>query len=360
MKKNFKLISNAASILILSITLIISVSYAWYTNNKDVSSTGIASTSSNSISVLNQGMYKKVIGDVPFPETDKKNEVDGVLSGDVIYYSVSIGLAKDKNKDINYDLNISVVNINGGEYFVEPAIRIEENPNGTSTGETYTFEGESYDVYTVDNKDYFIINDSNGDDYIYYLYESASGQVLTRKPRKIIPNPNGSATGNTFEYEGVKYPTYLDAEGKEYFLTYDVTEVDGVQHIKDTYINYIYEQTVDGNKVRYNMCDVYTIGIFKVFGVDESRNYTQLLDKTDNLELMKINKESGLDKEVHFFNLFDYEGWDPSVYEEIVFTFAIKFDYSEFEGDINVNCVSNKELIFTNVIISETESEVSE
>ena len=77
MKKNFKLISNAASILILSITLIISVSYAWYTNNKDVSATGIASTSSNSISVLNQGMYKKVIGDDPFPEIDKKNEVDG-------------------------------------------------------------------------------------------------------------------------------------------------------------------------------------------------------------------------------------------------------------------------------------------
>ena len=63
MKKNFSLISSMASILILFLTLIISVSYAWYTNNKEVQSTGIASTASDSISILNQGIYKKVIGE---------------------------------------------------------------------------------------------------------------------------------------------------------------------------------------------------------------------------------------------------------------------------------------------------------
>ena len=75
---------------------------------------------------------------------------------------------------------------------------------------------------------------------------------------------------------------------------------------------------------------------------------------------MHISKESSLDKEVNSFNLYDYNGWKPSEYKEIIFTFAIKFDYSEFEGKINTNCVSDKELIFTNVVITDTEREVAD
>ena len=359
MKKNFSLISSMASILILFLTLIISVSYAWYTNNKEVQSTGIASTASDSISILNQGIYKKVIGEDPFPDNDKSNQVDGVLSGDIIYYSVSIALSDSKKKDINYDINIGVLNINGGEYFVAPAIKVLEEPAGVSTNEFYEFDGDEYRLFNIDGNKYFIVTEE-GNRYIYYLYESASGEILTKKPQLIFPKPTGTLTGTLFEFDGGKYATYLDENGKEYFLTYDVTIIDGVEHIKATYVNYIYEEIVNGETIRYNMCDVYTIGIFKVFGVDHQGNTTTLVNNEESLVLNSIDKASGLDKEVESYNLYDYEGWDPSMYKEIIFTFAIKFDYSEFEGRINTNCVSNKELIFKNVVITDTESEVSE
>ena len=356
MKKNIKLIGNIASVIILCVTLLISVSYAWYTNNKNVNSTGIGSVASESISILSQGMYKKIIGNDPFPETDKNNEVEGVLSGDVIYYSVAIGLTKDKDFNTTYSLNISVVNINGGDYFVEPAIKVVEEPDGTLTGRQYTFNQELYDIYEYNDDEYFILIDGE-DKYIYYLYESINGQILTRRPQLIFEDPNGSETGNTINYEGNTYLTKLDSNGREYFLTLDTTTIDGEEHVNAKYVNYIYEEIVDGNPVRYNMCDVYTIGIFKVFGVNENNEYIVLEDYSENLDMLEMTKETGLDKEVHFFNLYDYEGWEPSVYKEIIFTFAIKFDYSEFEGKINTNCVSDKELIFTNVIIKETESE---
>ena len=356
MKKNIKLLSNMASAIILLATLLISVSYGWYTSNKEVSSSGIASTASKVISVLNQGIYKKVIGDDPFPETDKKNEVEGVLSGDVIYYSVSIGLADDLDKGVIYDLNVSVVNINGGEYFVEPAIKIVDNPNGTSTGKKYTFNQQEYDVYSDGEDDYFILVEQEKE-YIYYLYEGANGNMLTKRPILIFTVPNGSLTNNKIVFEGQEYDTYLDSNGKEYFLTYDTVVIDDQTFTNATYVNYIYEQMIDGDKVRYNMCDVYTLGIFKVFGVDQNDNYVLLEDHEDDLDLLTLDKENGLDKEISFFNMFDYAGWDPSEYKEIIFTFAIKFDYTLFEGKININCVSDKELILTNVIITETERE---
>ena len=40
-------------------TLIISVSYAWYTNNKETNVSGIGSTASDSISILNQGIFRE-------------------------------------------------------------------------------------------------------------------------------------------------------------------------------------------------------------------------------------------------------------------------------------------------------------
>lgn len=351
MKKNFSLISSMATILILFMTLIISVSYAWYTNNKEVdASSGIASTASNSISILNQGIFKDVVGEDPFPDNDKKNEVDGVLSGDIIYYSVGIELSKTKNSNNLYDINISVLNINGGEYFASPAIKVFDKPEGVLTGDTYLYEGNEYPTYVFNDEEYFVLTvDEN--EYICYLYESASGDILTRRPQLVFSNPNGSSTGSLFEFDGVKYPTHLDSKGKEYFIT----NANG-----DTYVNYIYEETVNGEVTRYNMCDVYTIGIFKVFGVDNDGNYNLLVNNEDSLELMDISKESSLDKEVNSFNLYDYNGWKPSEYKEIIFTFAIKFDYSEFEGKINTNCVSDKELIFTNVVITDTEREVAD
>ena len=359
MKKNFSLFSSMASILILFLTLIISVSYAWYTNNEKVDSTGLASSASDAISILNQGIYKTVIGEDPFPEVDKKNEIDGVLSGDIVYYSVAIKLSDERNSNSLYDINISVLDIDGGEYFVAPSIKVVDEPTGVSTEEFYVYNNNEYRIFLEDEKKYFIATE--GDErYIYYLYESATGEILTKKPQLIFPNPSGSSTGKTFEFDGKKYPTYLDGNGKEYFLTRDISIVDGVEHIKDTYVNYVYEEVISGEIIRYNMCDVYTIGLFKIFGVDSDGTYVEIINNEESLELNGIEKESGLDKGITNFNLYDYVGWNPATYSEIVFTFAIKFDYSEFEGKINTNCVSNKELIFKRIVITDTEREVSE
>ena len=351
MKKNFSLISSMSTILILFLTLVISVAYAWYTNNKETNATGIASTASDSISILNQGIYKNVIGDDPFPENDKKNEVSGVLSGDVIYYSVSIELSEKEDPNKLRDINISILNIDGGEYFVSPSIKVFENPNGEETDEVYEFEGNEYALYDSDGDKYFIISEGD-EEYVYYLYESITGEILTRRPQLICPHPNGSPTGTVFEFDGNKYPTYLDGSDKEYFLTFD--DAGG------EYVNYVYEEVVNGDVVRYNMCDVYTIGIYKVFGLNSEGTYEEIVDNSDNLVLSEIARKTGLDREVNSFNLYDYEAWNPSLYSEIVFTFAIKFDYSEFQGKINTNCVSDKELIFNNVVITDTEREVSE
>lgn len=359
MKKNLSLISSIATILILVMTLIISVSYAWYTNNEDVDASGIGSTASDSISILNQGIYKDVIGEDPFPENNKDNEVSGVLSGDIIYYSVGIELSKTKDPSVIRDINISVVNINGGDFFVAPAIKVINNPNGTLTGNTFTYNDTEYQTYSINDEEYFIVVEDDKE-YIYYLYESANGDILTRRPQMIFANPNGSETGTLFEFDGNKYPIYEDSEGKEYFLTYDVSIIDGKENINSIYVNYIYEEVVDDEVTRYNMCDVYTIGIYKVFGVDSDGEYVTLVNNEDSLVLNRITRKSGLDKDVDFFNLYDFTGWNPLEYREIIFTFAIKFDYSEFEGKINTNCVSDKELIFTNVVITDTEREVAD
>jgi hypothetical protein len=169
MKKNFSLISSIASILILFLTLVISVSYAWYTNNKKTDASGIGSTASDSISILNQGIFKDIVGENPFPENEKKNEVDGVLSGDVIYYSVGIELSKAKNNNSLYDINISVVNIDGGEYFVSPAIRVNEKPNGTLTENTYLYNGVEYSLYVLGDEEYFIFEEDSNE-YISNFY----------------------------------------------------------------------------------------------------------------------------------------------------------------------------------------------
>ena len=70
-----------------------------------------------------------------------------------------------------------------------------------------------------------------------------------------------------------------------------------------------------------------------------------------------FEKENGTDKKIYSLNVYDFENWDTSLYGEIVFTLAIKFDYSLLEEYINVNCVSNKEFIFSNIVIRELEKQ---
>ena len=360
MKKNIKIFGNMASILILCVTLVISVGYAWYTNNKNVSASGIASTASNSISVVSQGIYKTFIGDDPYPEEAKDKEISGLLSGDIIYYSVTIGLGKDKDENSLYDINIKAYDINGGEFFCESPLRVFENPDGELTDETYTLDEVSYNVYIKDGEKY-IIKNVDGNDYVYYLYTSITGQVLTKSPKQIVSDPNGSPTGETFVYEGSEYLIYVDSNGKEYFVTYDIDIVDGEPYVRNTYINYIYEEKDnENNPIRFNMCDVYTIGIFKVFGTDSDGNYHTIKDYSDNVDYNALTREHGLDKHINFFNLYDFEAWNPGEYKEITFTFAIKFDFDRFKGKINLNCVSDKELVFTKIIIEDTEREVEE
>ena len=359
MKKNIKLIIHFALVLVLSVTLVISICCAWYIRVENLSFDDItASTPSKVIGVIKQGVYSVEIGENPFPSENDGEKITGVLSGDTIYYSFSIGLSDETVKGNIYDLNINIYDIDGGEYFSKPAIKVVENPNGISTGESYEYNGKIYEVFEDSKgKDYFIYTDNIGEEYLCYLYISASGQTVSRKPQKLVSIPNGTLSGNTIIYEDNRYETYYDEIGGEYFITNDVSIVDGVQHLKATYINYIFEQNVEGESVRYNMCDVYTVGVYKVFGVDENGEYEVLIDNSLTPQMKSFEKENGTDKKIYSLNVYDFENWDTSLYGEIVFTLAIKFDYSLLEEYINVNCVSNKEFIFSNIVIRELEKQ---
>ena len=56
-KLEIKLIANLATIFLLCVTLFISISFGWYTNNKEVHANGsYASSASENLMVTNQGV----------------------------------------------------------------------------------------------------------------------------------------------------------------------------------------------------------------------------------------------------------------------------------------------------------------
>jgi hypothetical protein len=222
--------------------------------------------------------------------------------------------------------------------------------------------------------DYFISMDKDGKHYINNV-EITDGDVKVvssseLNDTQLTTYEKGTLTGHKFVYDEIEtYPTYKDPSGKEYYITY----VDGKY-----YINYIYETTSGTNKTRYNMIDIYSYEVYKVYGRDNLDDKSDAAYETfyaspsatnhENYKGVKFPKASGLDKSISMFALYDPTYFEKNCsshmtteeieevlskkYLELTYVFKFVFNYDSYKNNINISSVSYKEIKFNNVIIS--------
>ena len=415
-KQQLKVIANLVSIFLLCTTLLISISFGWYTNNKEVHANGLhASSATDSLTVSNSGTYSTQLGkDEPYPGDQKPDEdktVTGVLAGDIVYFSISV-ISSDKTTPLKpSDLKFAVSSIFGDEYFTEPAIPItndvyENHYKLQSRHSKYIKkERELHPLYQLPNGgEYYYLNIINNQHYINYVAIDNNGNMkletydsISKGDYNSYINSNNTKTDYLFPSDKeIIYDTfiedietnYVDANGNEYGPSgkeFYITTVDGVY-----YVNYIYEtdtgiDDAEGKSImrRYNMIDIYTYEVYKIFGkndtnndneVDKDDSYVTIYDTSRDSYVYKglpfyKAKATPLDKSITMFTLFDpnYKlddsSWvkdtsgnsytKDSEFIEITFTFKFVFNYKEYVDDINVSSVSYREIKFNNVIISE-------
>ena len=313
-KKNKVTIHNYIIILLLTVLLIISLSYGWYTNNKHVNANGIhGEISEGNIGINFEGVYKHEVGAKepvhPYPD-EMPDMITGLLSGEYVYYSISI-ISKD---DVIKDLKIKINNADGGEYFTIAPI------------ETTIDE---YDLYE---------NVEANDTYLLGVEVEEDGKI---------------------KYETVSVPTYIDTTTTDPNYLYK----EFYFHVEDDiyYKNYFYE---DENGKRYNMLDVYTIELHSVYFGTKENGYHKINSSDGNV--IDFSDRGNLNKIISSVEVATYENWnsqDSVIIDdnevstaEITFTFKISFDYSSLAEKININCISNKKLIFNNFLVFATES----
>lgn len=444
-KTEFKIIANLVTIFLLCITLVISVSYGWYTTNTKVQANGInASSASDSLTVSNQGAYRQNIEDEPYPEEEPDNDITGVLVGDEVYFSISLTSTTVGKKIIDIKVTLLI----GGEFFTRDPIDIteEEYVSLGSAVEVSTYTSLENNVYTVyseedenDNASYYYIKlinqtyykvtgsltngeftpDEDGEvelgstkpdissaDIVatYYSYETNIYKTYSGADGEYFLKANFDGFQQVYIYEGYeKYRIYQDKTTSEYFcITHkegeyykvigtmtdnvfeptsqtviDITKLD-LSNAMDTEIKY--EDT--SYLKRYNMIDVYTCDVYRIFGRRKEGNE---LDDRDPYYIIGENvtekygfvKNSATDKSRGMYPLYTYDLWtnDPenmvdengnnnlNCCDEITFTFRFTFDYTEFITDhpeVNLGSLSNKAIEFNNILIYETEVKTDE
>ena len=397
-KQQLKVIANLVSIFLLCTTLLISISFGWYTNNKEVHANGLhASSATDSLVVSNKGAYSTQIGkDEPNPTDppdDSNKEVTGVLAGEIVYFTISISSADGKTKLSLNDLKIAVSSIFGDEYFTEPAVEYTEPAEGqysltkpTDANKAHSYSVNERVIQSIMRKegyanDYFISMDKAGKYYINNLGENSKGELEVKTKSELTADQltyyqSGLLTGHKYVYDETEtYPTYYDpANGKEYYVTY----VDG-----KNYINYIYETGTGNNKTRYNMIDIYSYEVYRVYGSDviESTNTADYKDiysspssvNHSNYTGVSFPKANGLDKSISMFPLYDPTYFKKNCssfmtdekiaevlskqYLELTYIFKFVFNYDSYKENINISSVSYREIKFNNVIISFYEHE---
>ena len=314
---------HAVAMTLLTITLIISVGYAWYSSNQRVEvDTVFAVAGSNDIGILRKSVFR----DSPYdengsfldpyplggPSTDT-DEIQGLLSGETIYFSISVESYDYEDKRVS----ASLLSVQGGEYFTCP----EELITDITITEGMT---EAQVVALMSNTD-----------NLNKTYELKTG----------VTDESGVTTvATTF------MNLYEDSKG-EFYLSKDDSD--------RWYRNYIYEDALGD---RYTMCDVYFIKLCAFTFSDRTlqnktiveyvpSDYEKELYDLDTEGFRKFAKE-GDDKDIPQMEVGSHV-WDSISSDNsiITFTFALKFDFSALSGLINTNCVSSKQLVFEQVVM---------
>lgn len=128
--------------LILIILLAITISYGWYTTNKNVSGSGIIGiTSTENLNLKQSAIFKDNEVQNPFPSDTGGVEISQLLPGEKVFYSIKLSTIEADVVDLKIDVN----GIDGGDYF--HFISIDENG--------------------VEKKNYYYTLDQN-DNKIYY------------------------------------------------------------------------------------------------------------------------------------------------------------------------------------------------
>ena len=340
------LIVNSVTIVLLATILFICTAFAWYVTNKTVSANGIGGASAvGNLHVTTHNIYKAELenGQVKPPtemggsESNQGIGTTGLLSGDVVYYGVT--LSSDNN--VIKDLPVQIVGIDGGQWLTLNAIEITQ-----AEYKTYHTSG----MISAEDPDGGVWAAGSVGTYLYYLplYKFENNVNVIK------------------EYVPVTVPTYEDANGEFY-----VKEIEGVYNKY-----YIYE----GTNGRLNMMDVYTIGLSAVHLIEEDENgtdnilmYLKALNDGDTntgdnqLPLNNLVTAGNLtsndltvfdfvhDKNVNKIDSLDlikYKNWDPTEHHSISLIFEIKFDTSKLENlGISMNSLSRNELSFDGMVI---------
>ncbi len=318
--KKINIIYHSVAFILFALIFILSTAYAWYVTNKVVSANGVfGASASGSLTISSHAIYDSVIGDdgsaTDKPNNDDPKDIGGLLSGEKVYYGVSLE-TKDNDNDVR-DLTFSLMGINGGDFFTcEPTIvPDDELIDGEVDSTKYTKTNTTYGVYMYVKKD----------------------------------------DGSLVE-ELVFLDLFADYNG-EFYITQD----SGI-----FYKNYIFEEQVNDEIYRYNACDVFYVqldsiylldinGVEYKFSINGNLKISDLINDTSNsygiyLDNYSIdnkyyfNRSNGLNKNADNLELDTIYNWNPSKYKEITVIYSINFDTSNLPEDIPGNAVSRKTL----------------
>lgn len=312
LKKNLNIVWHYFVILVLTTFLIISLGYAWYATNHEVDANNImGAIADESLEITDSAIYKHEVGvedpDNPYDENVDDDTVTGMLTGEKIFYSLSLHSKDDEIKDITIRLG----NIDGGEFFTKPAVMCTAEEFNSYQGKT------PYGTYKPDQNSNETINtyfDSEGE--FYFSSE-----------------------------EGIYYKNYfyevIDENGK--VRRFNMCDVYTIR----LYAIYVGETEIHGDGEQ-----------------DYHRIYT--CDPEEN-DFVNFTRTNGLSKTIDTMDIAYYDNWHPNNEIEVngeifktkilTFTFEIVFDYEYLEDYINTNCISSKQLILNNIYIIADESE---
>lgn len=189
-KGKVNILLHSITSIILAVILVISTSYAWYTNNKNVSANGgDVLVSSESLDAYRYYVFKEPVVDTPYPKRDP-DLPQGLINGESLYLSITIRYAaKDKG---NKNLRVILKNIEGGDFFI----------NG-ETLETYADETEKKynmcDLFTIN----FHSSWATNEDSTYTMLKDGTGSLDV--PFTRVENENGEQVTFIPELEAYKY-----------------------------------------------------------------------------------------------------------------------------------------------------------
>ncbi len=183
--KKLNMITSMVS-LVLVFVLMITVIYAWYTNNKNVSSNGLqATTSSDQIKITQSILFNEKEEGVILPENEESKHIGGLIDGSYFYYGLQVECVA---ASIDGNLSIQIGEIIGGDFFLydDDTITAYNMCDIYQIGLNEVWLNDTKETLTEDQQAFLKFNHSATEQNIYhfsllgdYQWTAVQGDTIT-------------------------------------------------------------------------------------------------------------------------------------------------------------------------------------